>query len=576
MSGQLLQQAFGPLAALKLGGGCLTSAAWISLGRQWAAAASRSGDGTSSSSRPRSGQRRWAPAAPPARAISCSAATRGSGSSSSSTPSEGPQALYDSGIAAGTYRPDPLQAVTVGKLQALFEELRASYRRPTRPSGLTLVDSVAVKQSKQSWLHGLSTLLQSSSGLAPQPGLAAPCARGLYMFGGVGCGKTMLMDMFVKAAPREFQVQRTHFHDFMLDVHSRLRHAAGEADPLRRVADGIGAGTKVLALDELFVTDVADAMILHRLFGRLWDSGLVLVATSNRAPDRLYEGGLQRALFLPFIARLKEACVIHDMASPVDYRRLAHHARGLYFVEPNRDEELWEAFLEAGGGGGAPAPATLQVAMGRVLHVPDALGRAALFEFEELCGAAVAAADYISLASSFHTVALGGVPVFGPHNRSAAYRFVTLIDVLYEHRVKLMCSADAMPFELFERVYTHEGWLKQKDAAAHPAAAAAPAPAGPAPPAGGARRGAHSAPAAGDGDAGDALVDDNLGFSKDRTVSRLTEMQSLEYLAAHAEAHEPSLTLALREALDAKAAAARRGAGAGAGRAAAAAAVGQR
>ena len=160
---------------------------------------------------------------------------------------------------------------------------------------------------------------------------------------------------------------------------------------------------QVLALDELFVTDVADAMILARLFGRLWDAGLTLVATSNRAPDKLYEGGLQRDLFLPFIKRLKEACVDHDMCSPVDYRRLARHARGLYFLSPERDEELYEAFLEAGaassggalvggdsggvsgdsgsggggGGGGidaAPAPVDVQVAMGRVLRVPDALG----------------------------------------------------------------------------------------------------------------------------------------------------------------------------------------------------------
>ncbi|KIY92667.1 hypothetical protein MNEG_15296 [Monoraphidium neglectum] len=142
------------------------------------------------------------------------------------------------------------------------------------------------------------------------------------------------MDLFVRASPPEFQV---------------------------------------LALDELFVTDVADAMILHRLFDRLWDAGLVLVATSNRAPDRLYEGGLQRALFLPFIARLKEQCVIHDMASPVDYRRLAQHQRGLYFVTPDRDQQLYEAFLEAGGGVLQPAPDTVQVAMGRVLQVPDAV-----------------------------------------------------------------------------------------------------------------------------------------------------------------------------------------------------------
>jgi predicted ATPase len=140
------------------------------------------------------------------------------------------------------------------------------------------------------------------------------------------------------------------------------------------VADSLLSTTKVLALDEFFVTDVADAMILHRLFARLWDQGLVLVATSNRAPDRLYEGGLQRNLFLPFIARLKEACVIHDMQSPVDYRRLARHQRGLYFVTPDRDEALYEAFVLAAEGQG-PEPATVPVAMGRELQVPQAAGK---------------------------------------------------------------------------------------------------------------------------------------------------------------------------------------------------------
>eukprot|EP00878_Enallax_costatus_P014061 GHUV01014705.1.p1 GENE.GHUV01014705.1~~GHUV01014705.1.p1 ORF type:complete len:299 (+),score=52.41 GHUV01014705.1:2088-2984(+) len=280
-----------------------------------------------------------------------------------------------------------------------------------------------------------------------------PAVKGLYMFGGVGCGKTMLMDLLVASAPKEFQVERTHFHDFMLDIHGRLRHTKGESDPLKHVADDVAQGVKVLALDELFVTDVADAMILHRLFGRLWDNGLVLVATSNRAPDALYEGGLQRQLFLPFIARLKEACVIHNMNSPVDYRRLAQHTRGLYFLTPDRTSLLYNAFLECGedslaaagaaaagsGSVGNPGPVNVAVAMGRSLKVPQALGSAAMFDFDELCNRPLAAADYIALAQKFHTLAVADVPRFNAANRSAGYRFVTLIDVMYEHRCVRRC-----------------------------------------------------------------------------------------------------------------------------------------
>lgn len=168
----------------------------------------------------------------------------------------GPRALYDRGLADGTYRPDPRQSATVDKLQAMFSGLRSAYRRPSRPSGLTIVDSVAVTQPKSSWLDGLSSLLTQSSGggnvgmasssAASAPGgSAATRPKGLYMYGGVGCGKTMLMDVFVKSCPPDFRVRRVHFHDFMLDVHSRLRAHKGEADPLRRVADELVAANKV-------------------------------------------------------------------------------------------------------------------------------------------------------------------------------------------------------------------------------------------------------------------------------------------------------------------------------------------
>jgi len=416
-------------------------------------------------------------------------------------------------------------------LQTLYEELRAAgprigrSRPRNRPaSGLTMLDTLDDHSSSSSkgggFWSGLTSLVsgggssssESSSSSHSSPGSGH--TRGLYMYGGVGCGKTMLMDLFVATAPPEFEVTRTHFHDFMLDVHAKLRTFKGDADPLLRVADATAKHTRVLALDEFFVTDVADAMILARLFARLWDRGVVLVATSNRHPDKLYENGLQRALFMPFIHRLKAECATHDMASTTDYRRLAQHTRGLYFTSPSRDADLSDEFSESGGeGAGAPAPAVIDVRMGRHMDVPLATGKAALFGFADLCGRPVAAADYIAITERFHTLAVSGVPVFGPANKTEAYRFVTLIDVMYEHRVRMLIAADAPPFDLFEKVVT------QADVAAKPALRDVP----------------------------DIVVDDNLGFAKDRTISRLTEMQSLEYLIAHAKAHAPENLLALQE-----------------------------
>ncbi|KAL4424629.1 hypothetical protein ABPG77_002247 [Micractinium sp. CCAP 211/92] len=434
----------------------------------------------------------------------------------------GPIAAYKEGRLRGLFRKDERQELTISKLQQLYEELKermGGERSLRKGRGLTLLDAApAAKPSSGGWFSGLFGGREESTAAAA----AAPAARGLYMYGGVGVGKTMLMDLLAKNAPTYFQLERTHFHDFMIEVHQRLRHFASKPDPLTHVADEIADETKVLCLDEFFVTDVADAMILHRLFGRLWDRGLTLVATSNRHPDALYEGGLQRNLFLPFIHRLKEQCLVHDMESQTDYRKLAQHHRGLYFVTPSREEDLYERFMELANG--QPVRREwVDVAMGRQLELPRAGGCVALFTFDELCNRPLGAADYIALANAKHTLALSGVPIFTAANRQAAYRFVTLVDVLYEHRVRFLCSAEALPFELFENMQTN--------AEARQAAAGGSSTSG--------RAGANSSSL--------IVVDDNLGFAKDRTVSRLTEMQSEEYLRAHAKAHAPELLLALQD-----------------------------
>lgn len=328
------------------------------------------------------------------------------------------------------------------------------------------------------------------------------------------------------------QTRRVHFNDFMLDVHARLRARSRSRDPLAAVAaDALNDGGTILALDELFVHDVADAAILARLFDALWAGGLVLVATSNRPPADLYKGGLQRDLFLPFIAALEQKCAVHDIASPVDYRRLAHAHRGLYFAPPDWPDasgELRARFAEVAAAPGchdgdapapAPAPATVTVMMGRTLDVPLAAGKAAFFDFDALCGRATGAADFIALAEAFHTLALDGVPRFAARTASAAARFVALIDVLYDHRVRLFVAADDAPHALFEKVVSR-------------------------------------AEAAGLGGrlAADAVIDDNLAFAKERTISRLIEMQSLDYLMDHARLHAPVLLPALEEAREARAA----------------------
>lgn len=436
----------------------------------------------------------------------------------------GPIAAYKEGRLKGMFRKDERQELTISRLQQLYERLRerlGGEQSLRKGRGLTLVEAApAAKPPGGGWFSGLFGGRGESTAAAAA---GAPPVQGLYMYGGVGVGKTMLMDLLAKNAPAYFQLERTHFHDFMIEVHQRLRHFASKPDPLTHVADEIADETKVLCLDEFFVTDVADAMILHRLFGRLWDRGLTLVATSNRHPDALYEGGLQRNLFLPFIQRLKDHCLVHDMDSRTDYRKLAQHHRGLYFVTPSREEDLYERFTELANG--KPVRREwVDVAMGRQLELPRAGGCVALFTFDELCNRPLGAADYIALANAKHTLALSGVPVFTAANRQAAYRFVTLVDVLYEHRVRFLCSAQALPFELFENIQTN---AEARQAAGGSGSGA------------GGRAGANSASS--------VVVDDNLGFAKDRTVSRLTEMQSEEYLRAHAKAHAPELLLALQD-----------------------------
>ncbi len=286
-------------------------------------------------------------------------------------------------------------------------------------------------------------------------GGAQPVPRGLYVFGGVGRGKSMLMDLFFAHAPVR-RKQRIHFHDFMQDVHGavhawRQREKSGKVkgDPIPSVADGVMKRATLLCFDEFQVTDITDAMILGRLFTVLFERGLVVVATSNREPSTLYEGGLNRQLFLPFIDLLRARMDVMELEAEADYR-LKHLAGAAVYHVPVDNaaagamDEAWARLTS----GVVPAPSTVTV-KGRKVHVPRAAMGVARFHFDDLCRKPLGAADFLKVARSFHTLLVDGIPAMGPDLRNEAKRFVTLIDALYENKTKLVCSAAAAPDDLY-------------------------------------------------------------------------------------------------------------------------------
>jgi cell division protein ZapE len=280
--------------------------------------------------------------------------------------------------------------------------------------------------------------------------------KGLYIHGGVGTGKTLLMDMFFRLVPASAK-RRAHFHEFMADVHDRIaRHRRavkdGEAngdDPIPPVARELAGEAWVLCFDEFSVTDIADAMILSRLFSALFAEGVVLVATSNVAPDDLYRDGLNRPLFEPFIAILKQHVEVKVLDAGRDYRleKLSRMPVYLTPLGPETDarmDEIWAAATE----GHVETPAELAI-KGRKVTVPRAADGAARFPFSELCERPLAAREYLALAARFTVLFLDQVPVLDPTRRSAAKRFILLVDTLYDNRVRLVMSAAAAPHELY-------------------------------------------------------------------------------------------------------------------------------
>jgi cell division protein ZapE len=357
---------------------------------------------------------------------------------------------YRALVGAGELRPDPDQQQAVAVLDRLATEFRP-----------------AAKKTPWSRLFG-------------KP---APAPRGVYLWGGVGRGKSMLMDLAFEAIPARPK-RRVHFHEFMLEVHERLRieRAKEEGDPIPPVARAIAAEARLLAFDEMVINNAADAMILSRLFGQLLEAGVTVVTTSNRPPGDLYLGGLNRELFLPFIGLVERELDVVPLNGPTDYRLERLGGFPTWYV-PNGAEStraLSAAFFRLTDyppEDRANVPAEdIPVQGGRTLHVPKSLKGVAVFSFKRLCGEPRGAADYLAIARRYHSVIVVGIPVMGPDRRNEAARFVTLVDALYEHKVKLLAAADAAPDGLYP---------------------------------------------SGDG-----------AFEFQRTVSRLVEMQSEDYLAA--------------------------------------------
>jgi cell division protein ZapE len=341
-------------------------------------------------------------------------------------PGDAPIHVYRRLVRSGEWRADPEQELAAEKLQLLSVQLRGHD-----------------PQTKSGWARLFSR------------GRNAETPKGVYLYGDVGRGKTAMMDVFFDAV-EVTRKRRVHFHAFMLDVHARIhawrqlaKDGGAGGDPIAPVAAALAERAWLLCFDEFQVSDAADAMILSRLFKALFDNGVVVVTTSNRSPDALYADGLNRELFMPFIDLLKTRLDVLQLDGGVDYRLALLTQTPVYFspLGPESDAALAAAFAQLTDNA-ETGPQILHV-QGRNITVPAAAHGVARFTFSALCEQPLGAADYIEIARQYHTVFLEHIPILTQDKRNEARRMINLIDVLYDHRVNLICSAAGQPGDLY-------------------------------------------------------------------------------------------------------------------------------
>jgi len=347
----------------------------------------------------------------------------------SNQPAKGPLGQYLACLEAGELQDDPSQRRVAEILDGLYRTLGSNRKK------------------------GLFSFLNGNE---------QNTAEGIYIWGPVGRGKSMLMDMFFEAVPLE-KKRRVHFHQFMQEVHARIHEwrqqsSAGKAkdgnDPIRLLAKKVAGEAQLLCFDEFQVSDVADAMILGRLYENLLMEGVVIVSTSNRPPQDLYKDGLNRGLFLPFIDMIHQKIEVVELTGPVDYRYQRIKGLPVYYSPVNEEttQKLKQAFwalTDRDVGDPATVPSEELELKGRTLYVPKAARGVAVFSFKRLCAGPLSAADYLAIAWRYHTVIVVAVPRMNKEMRNEAKRFVTMIDVFYENNVKFICSAEGQPEELY-------------------------------------------------------------------------------------------------------------------------------
>ncbi len=328
-------------------------------------------------------------------------------------------------LQAQELRPDPSQALAVEKLQGLYLKLKSTERY----------------RKLKGWRNWFGLGRRSEK-----------LPRGLYMFGGVGRGKSMLMDLFFNTAPVK-KKRRIHFHEFMQNMHDRLnnyRKSNGKSDdPIPLIGKDFAEEVSLLCFDDFQVHDITDAMILCRLFEVLFEEGVVVVLTSNRPPSDLYKDGLQRASFLPFIALVEKKLDLFLLDGPKDYRRETIQKTGTYLVPNDKNANITLKLLYERLTRESKVKHDPIVVNGRELDLPMAADSIALSDFDSLCSTTLGPADYLAIANNFHTLIVCNIPRLGPESRDKAKRFVTLIDALYDYSVKLVCSAEVLPLELY-------------------------------------------------------------------------------------------------------------------------------